>query len=217
MAFIGPSACPAGRRVFSLCVIIRAVQARKHFHLSPDSYLGAQIYFITICSANRRPVFRDSRLAFGIIDRLKHDAARCNFLLHAWCLMSDHLHALVQGTAETSDLFSFVRRFKQRTTSEYASVRADKFDRPLQHQTLAPAGSYSLWQRNFYEHILRNPEHIASVAAYIWMNPVRKDLCASPEEYPFSGSMTLGLKWNAKSSSIWLPPWKTRHKSENSS
>lgn len=184
------------------------VQTRKRFHLPRDSYLGCQIYFVTICSAYRRPVFNNFQLAATIIAILKAHAALSHFLLHAWCLMPDHFHALVEGATESSDLFAFVRRFKQRTTTECASARADKSDRPLQNQTLTPVGPHLLWQRNFYEHILRNPEHLASVASYIWMNPVRKGLCASPEEYPFSGTMTLGLKWNVKPLSIWLPPWK---------
>lgn len=185
------------------------VQTRKRFHLSRGSYVGYQIYFVTICSAHRRPIFRDSQLASTIVDSLKAHAASSHFLLHGWCLMPDHLHVLIEGTTENADLFAFTGRFKQRTALQYSSsVRAGKPDRPLQRQECGLADRHALWQRNFYEHILRDRQRIEDVASYIWMNPVRKGLCASPDEYPFSGSLTFGLKWNVTSPLSWLPPWK---------
>lgn len=188
----------------------RFVQTRKRFHLSHDSYRGRQLYFVTICSAHRRPVFRNYQLGLEVIGSLKTTAAASHFLLHAWCLMPDHLHVLAEGIAEHSSLFSFVRRLKHETTAECAfGARADNSDRPLQNPNRGSVESDSLWQRNFYEHIVRNREHLQSVASYIWMNPVRKHICASPDEYPFSGSLTFGLKWNTKGSDNWLPPWKT--------
>lgn len=123
--------------------------------------------------------------------------------------MPDHLHALVEGTAENADLFTFIRRFKQRTAIGFASdTRTGKFDRPLQTAEGHSMG-HPLWQRNLYEHIVRNRGHVRAAASYIWTNPVRMGLCMLPEEYPFSGSLTFGLKWNGKSPPGWLPPWKT--------
>ena len=41
------------------------------------------------------------------------------------------------------------------------------------------------WQRDFFEHRLRNDDAFQEKCAYIRMNPVRKGLCATPEEWPY--------------------------------
>jgi hypothetical protein len=48
------------------------------------------------------------------------------------------------------------------------------------------------------------------VAGYIWSNPVRKGLCATPTAYPFLGSFTAIGARILKSSTLpeWIPPWK---------
>lgn len=184
------------------------METRKQFHLTRDSYFGQQIYFVTICSTRRRPVFRNSPLAAKIIGHLKTTAKTSHFLLHAWCLMPDHLHILAEGIAEDADLFSFIGRFKRRTTNECASgARADKSHRPLQLQKHSVARD-RLWQRNFYEHIVRNREGLARIASYIWMNPVRKGICLRLEDYSFSGSLTFPWKQVSTPAGSWSPPWK---------
>ncbi len=66
----------------------------------------------------------------------------------------------------------------------------------------------TLWQKGFYEHILRPGESVESVAWYIWLNPVRKGMVSRAQDYPFSGSLA-GMKmpssWDAPG---WRPPWK---------
>lgn len=44
-----------------------------------------------------------------------------------------------------------------------------------------------LWQRSFYDHVLRGEEDMEEVAEYIWNNPVRAGLAEEREEYPFWG------------------------------
>lgn len=45
------------------------------------------------------------------------------------------------------------------------------------------------WQKDFYDHIIRNHEDIAVQVKYILDNPVRKGLVSSWQEYPFKGSI----------------------------
>jgi putative transposase len=171
------------------------LKQRKHFHLLRDNYIGRRIYFVTICSATRAPRFLERGWVERVISVMKEEAATAGFLLHAWCLMPDHLHILVEGAADNADLFRFTTRFKRRTACLCAST-----------------GDAPLWQRNFYEHIVRDYEVLGRVAAYIWMNPVRKGLCEVANEYPFSGSLT--MPWKAASEDPWMPPWKAKRADE---
>ena len=47
-----------------------------------------------------------------------------------------------------------------------------------------------LWQKGFYEHILRPDDSIESVAWYIWLNPVRRGIVDKAGGFPGSGSFS---------------------------
>jgi putative transposase len=105
--------------------------------------------------------------------------------------MPDHFHALVEGLAPESDLLLFVQNFKQASSQDYSNGEG-----------------IPLWQKKFYDHILRANDSPEAVSWYIWMNPVRKGLCSQPIQYPYSGSFT--ERWERKllPKEIWVPGWK---------
>ena len=119
------------------------------------------------------------------------DGGSVPICVHAFCVMPDHFHALVEGMSEESDLRAFVRNFKQASSKEHAREE----DAPL-------------WQKKFYDHILRSKDSPDAISWYIWMNPVRKGLCSQPIEYPYSGSLT--KEWQAvlRPREQWVPTWK---------
>ena len=163
---------------------------RKNHRLSPEQYLGESWFFVTICCENHEPVFLKQDRADWIVSVLKAEAVAHQFLVDAYCVMPDHLHFLVLGMAPTSNLLSFAKSFKQKTAYIFQK----------DHDT-------RLWQKNFYDHVLRSNENSTLVAAYIWMNPVRKGLCKSSEDHAYSGSFTRPWKKLAEVEP-WVPPWK---------
>jgi putative transposase len=167
------------------------VAPRKEIRLTSEDYIGRGIYFVTICSEGRRPIFNDEQRCRAAIQGLERVAENQNFLVHAFCFMPDHAHFLVEGKRFGSNLLKFVRQWKQLTGYLF---RAE-----------LPRG---FWQRRFYDHILRHAEDSDSVAWYIWMNPVRKGIVAKPEQYPFSGSFTVSWPKVRRSLEAWTPPWK---------
>jgi putative transposase len=159
--------------------------------LSPETYRGHRAYFITICTHRRFPVFLSQPEAHQILAHLQTCAASNNFRLHAFCVMPDHVHFLTEGAADDSHLIRFTNAFKQTTGFDYRQ----------RHTGV-------LWQKRFYDYILRQRDAIEDVAAYIWMNPVRKTLCANPLEYPFSGSQTIEWMMCVNRHAQWMPPWR---------
>jgi REP element-mobilizing transposase RayT len=120
---------------------------RKNIRLHPTRYRGRGSFFITLCCARRRCVFSDRKNALREIDHLKIMAEKYNFAIHAFCVMPDHFHALVEGTAADSDLLLFVSNFKRATSLEYSG-----------------GNGVPLWQKKFYDHNLRpndSPEGVA--------------------------------------------------------
>ena len=178
--------------LFLVTIRPMVVVPRKKIRLARHEYVGRRIYFITICSEDRRPIFQNPNRAKAAIESLKIVSSSMNFLVHAFCVMPDHVHILVEGKTSTSDVVKFVAQWKQSTGYLFRGELARRS-----------------WQRRFYDHILLRAEDSECVAWYIWMNPVRKGLAADPKQYPFSGSFTVEWPRGAPTCAIWVPPWKT--------
>ncbi len=86
--------------------------------------------------------------------------------------MPDHVHLLVEGEREDSDLKRFIRGAKQ-----YSGFYLSRRRREM------------LWQRFGHERVLRDEEATRTVARYVIANPVRSGLVTVPEDYEFWGSL----------------------------
>lgn len=170
------------------------VFTRKNIRLRSERYFGRQLYFLTLCFYERRHVGSHPRFAAWLIRRMRSHAQTSGFLLHAYCVMPDHLHMLVQGANDASDLRAFVESFKQDTGFRFqASARR------------------RLWQFKYYDHIVRRADSADRIAWYIWTNPPRQGLCRTHRDHPFSGSFTdAGMEmFLGPATESWTPPWKT--------
>ncbi len=167
------------------------ISFHKNIRLPADEYIGTKAYFITICAAARRPVFVDHGLCSQILSLLRQQTNHFCFEIHAYCLMPDHLHFLAQGTRGDSDLLRLVKAFRIGSSRSY----------------LSKTGSV-LWQKKYYDHILRSESSLNQVAWYIWMNPVRKGLAKIVGEYRFAGSFTDAEPFRVRPKKEWSPGWK---------
>lgn len=165
---------------------------RKNIRLPRACYIGQQWYFLTACTQDRVPRFRESGIVNQHLGTLREKARDENFAIPAYCFMPDHLHLLVNGMRETSDCLAFINGFKQSSAYQFKQATGGR-----------------LWQHKPFDHVLRSDERWEPVAWYIRMNPVRKGLCARPQDWPFSGSETLDWKrLLAPPGQLWIPPWK---------
>jgi putative transposase len=165
----------------------------KNIRLNRLRYLGQSSYFVTLCCAHRRPVFANSKNAARLVEILRKHSIMHRFAVCAYCVMPDHFHALISGLDPTSSLLAFIKNLKQTTSREYQKQFRE-----------------ALWQKKFYDHILRPRDNPAGVAAYIWMNPVREGLCKDPREYPYSGSFVMDWKKAISPVESWTPDWKAK-------
>lgn len=81
----------------------------------------------------------------------------------------DRWNGQAQGPAPTTNVRNLslpdvVHRFKSMTTRRYADgVKHDNW----------PPFNKKLWQRNYYEHIIRNEDGLRDIREYIKSNPLR--------------------------------------------
>ena len=110
-------------------------------------------------------------VASGVIEQILRKAAHFEFAVLAYCVMPDHVHALVESKSERSDFTAFVKLFKQ--TTGFAFRREAR---------------QPLWQAGYHERILRSDEASEAVVRYILENPIRAGLAKELGEYAFAGS-----------------------------
>jgi putative transposase len=143
----------------------------KPHRLKTFSYRGHYAYSVTLCTKDGMPRFEDSSDVKQIEDILRREALKEDFELYIYCFMPDHLHLLVKGKREESDMKHFITSFKQQS----GFIFKQKYKE-------------ALWQNSYYDHVLRKDEDITIVSRYILENPVRKGFVDDYREYPFSGS-----------------------------
>ena len=147
-----------------------AYPQRRRPRLPAFGYVGCYAYHVILTTSGRAAHFGSSAFARASAGRLRQVADRLSFRLLAYCFMPDHVHALVLGRDDSANLLTFVQRFKQ--------VSAYRYKRLMMRQ---------LWQRSYFEHVLRHEDDARQIAAYIWENRVRAGLAADRDAYPFSG------------------------------
>jgi putative transposase len=112
-----------------------------------------------------------------VVEQILRGAARFEFEVFAYCLMPDHVHLLVHGRSDRSDLHCFMKRAKQSS----GQIHAARARQPL-------------WQDSYYDRVVRPEENLTGIARYIIENPVRAGLVMSPLDYPFVGSSTWSIE-----------------------
>ncbi len=90
--------------------------------------------------------------------------------------MPDHLHVILQGTTDGARPFEAINNFKQKTGYWLSKNRLGVH-----------------WQKDYYDHIIRNEEEIAKHVRYILDNPVRKSIVDDWTNYEFKGSTIYNL------------------------
>jgi putative transposase len=144
---------------------------RRTKRLEGFVYVGRIAYFLTICTHRRCRAFDDHRFTRDAVAILLRTAAKFHFAIYAYSFMPDHVHLVVVGRRDDSDLEAFMPSLN--TQLGYMWRR----------RHLTP-----LWQGGYYDHILRSEIELYFAAQYVAMNPVRAGLVTEPAQFEFTGS-----------------------------
>jgi putative transposase len=170
---LGRGGVPSGlRSVVRMARILRSQLGDGCFHLTGNAVDATALF--------RDPV--DFR-AFRAL--LKQAVRRWRLGLHAYCLMTTHYHALVEGPVER--LSPAVQWFQ----SHYAREHNARFGR-----------KGALFRARFSSWVIHDEAHYDHTIAYILDNPVRAGLVAHREDWPWSWS---ALGWEGAPEPLTQP------------
>ena len=119
---------------------------------------------------NRSACFYADEDYLFYLDNLKLQAEQHGCAVHAWCLMTNHVHLLVTPSKpESASLMmkGLGQRFVQYINRTYAR-------------------SGTLWEGRFRSCLLQEEDYVLACYRYIEMNPVRASMVEHPAEYRWS-------------------------------
>ncbi len=143
---------------------------RKRVRLKEFDYSQDGAYFITICTRFRQPILWDARAAcsrprfsqIGIISNNEINRISDiyeNVTIDNHVIMPNHIHMIIvlQGDRHTKApaISRIIQQFKGKITKQTG---------------------HPIWQKSFYEHIIRNEEDYLEICNYIDNNPIKWEL-----------------------------------------
>ena len=145
----------------------------KHYDYSQPGY-----YFVTVCTYHRQPLFepfvgahlcvRPSRETCFLVHWLYElEQKYPGVQLDCCAVMPDHMHFILAITVAHAGapLQEMLKWYKTQTTNEYI--------RQVRLGALPPYEKH-IWQRGYYDHVIRNDSDLHETRAYIQNNPLKE-------------------------------------------
>ena len=162
-----------GRPVFITFRVFGSLPANRRF---PASTLISGQAFVAMDRlldvATTGPQFLSRPdIAQTVLDAILRGAELDHYDLHAWVIMSNHVHLLLTPAVSLSKLLGSMK-----TAS---AIRAN---------ALLGRSGQPFWQDESFDHLVRNDDEFRSIMRYIETNPVTAGLVERAEQYRWSSA-----------------------------
>ena len=170
------------------------IHHRRSIRLKGYDYSRSGLYFITLCVVDRICVFGnivDGKMQLNDIGRLVEEEwlntiniRKGDVRLHNYIVMPNHFHAII----EICECMDECDSFQILNTDNVGECEKGECDSPLRMKSpsktvgaivrgfkgaVSRQLGYSVWQRNYYEHIIRTGESYRQISDYIVNNPTK--------------------------------------------
>jgi putative transposase len=137
---------------------------------------------VTQRGINRSPCFFEPGDRATYLERLAQGLKRHAVALHAYVLMTNHVHLLLTASSPTG-----ISKVMQSVGRRY-----------VQHINWKYSRTGGLWEGRYKSSVVAEEDYLLRCYLYIEMNPVRAGIVADPADYPWSS-----FRCNAKGE--WNP------------
>ena len=132
------------------------------------SYPGA-FYHITSRGNEQKNIYKSNRDREKFLDYLESATRRYDAVIHAYCLMDNHYHLLLE--TPSGNLSRIMAHINSACTS-YFNSKLKRFGH--------------LFQGRYKAILIEADEYAKELSRYIHLNPVRANLAETPEQYEWS-------------------------------
>lgn len=159
---------------------------RNSNRLAGYDYRSSGAYFITICTEKRQRVLDIPIMRAAVRNKWEQLLQRFPTVrLDEFVVMPDHVHGILwlDGTLrDAPTLGKVVGAFKAWVTIEWRNYHREANLPCLSH----------LWQRDYYEHVIRNDEDLLLTREYILNNPLKALLLQEQRDEELKRAMRKG-------------------------
>lgn len=120
---------------------------------------------------NRKAVFVADEDYQFYLENLKEWKTKLGIKIYAWCLMTNHIHLIVEPGANVKTVSALMKRLAGRQTA-------------LVNKQERRTGS--LWEGRFKASPIQRDNYLLACCRYIEMNPVRANMVTGPRQYRWS-------------------------------
>ena len=147
---------------------------RKQIRIPDYDYSTPGAYFITVCTANREPLFWSDRrgelcspenVPLSDIGKIveneirKMDSVYDAVCVEKYCIMPDHIHFILSVNTDENGRTQFAPTIS-RVIKQFKGSITKQVGRPI-------------WQKSFYDHGIRNRQDYKEIWEYIENNPLK--------------------------------------------
>jgi len=162
----------------------RDIHHRQSIRLQGYDYSQAGVYYVTLCTTAKQCLFGDvvvDKVALNVYGNI---AEACwmgisthfsDVQLDEFVVMPNHLHGIIviTSTARATHASPLQQRPGPARRSLGAIMGSFKSAATKQINLVRNSPGEPIWQRNFYEHIVRSDANLNAIRQYIQANPAR--------------------------------------------
>ncbi|MBN1643811.1 MAG: transposase [Dehalococcoidales bacterium] len=145
------------------------------------AFLNGGTFFFTVVSYMRYPIFKEESAVRLLRDSFKNTMKIHPFRIDAIVIMPDHLHTIWTLPDDESDFSIRWKQIKGIFSRHYSGNKTENIT-----ASMISKNEKGIWQRRFWEHVIRNQEDFNKHCDYIHYNPVKHGLANSPREWKYS-------------------------------
>ena len=133
-------------------------------------YQPGRTYFFTLVTYKRQEIFTTQEIRTLFISCVQYVRQYHPFTIEAYCILPDHIHMLWHLPEDDSDYSMRIGQIKRRFSQQYAG----KIDNPIPiSKSRRKRRELTIWQRRFWEHLIRDEDDLHRHIDYIHYNPVK--------------------------------------------
>lgn len=159
--------------------------------------LTKELYFTTSTVVDWVDVFTRPAYRHIVLDSLRYCQINKGLVIHAWVLMSNHLHliASTEGNDSIGDIMRDFKKFTSKKILETIEQNIQESRREWLLDRFRFAGmnnnritNYHFWQDGNHVEEIYTVAFLQQKIDYIHHNPVRAEIVARPEDYLYSSA-----------------------------
>jgi putative transposase len=147
---------------------------------------------LTFSCFQRQPFLSKDNSRQWLIQAIDRARNKLRFHLWAYVIMPEHAHVLVWPTTldyDISDVLSSIKQSVAKRALVFVRRHAPAFLARMEDRQPSGAVHYRFWQRGGgYDRNVFEPASAFQHIDYMHLNPVRRELCARPEDWLWSSA-----------------------------